>query len=103
MNAADYGQQLRYLAGVDLSAFTSLTFDLLDPLGVASERVALLGTTPVTDPGTSDVWPANYWAYYQFVNGDVSATQFGLWQARLVYMDSGALYHGDYKTFFVGT
>ena len=84
MNVNEYGVVLQMCVSFDMSAYTSLSFTFTKPDSTTLTVAGVLGTNTIATPlGT---FTANTYAYYTFVQGDV--TQVGEWTVRLTYLDA---------------
>lgn len=92
IHTTDHGTKLRMklvdqdeqpLVGLD--AATYLQVKLLKPDGTE-----LTKTLTVETPGSGDGW-----TYYDFVDGDITASDYGLWWAQPVASLASGLWHGE--------
>jgi hypothetical protein len=86
VNEGEYGVACVFYTAYDMSAFTTLQIQFTLP---DATLLTVAATCPnvqvVTALGT---FPANEYAQYFFVNGDLS--QLGVWYARVIYDESTA-------------
>ena len=97
MNVGEYGNEFKLNVKEDISSNTALALEFIDPCGTAYTKVAALGTTQaVTYAGT---FPANWYAKYTFVQGDVEVA--GWWKVRVAVTYAAKLLKTDYTRFEV--
>ncbi len=87
VNEGEYGIACVFYTAYDMSAFTTLQIQFTKP--VTSTVLTVAATCPnvqvVTALGT---FPANQYAQYFFVNGDLD--ELGVWSARVIYDEATA-------------
>ena len=104
MNVNEWGVELLFSTGFDMSAFTAISMIFTKPDGT---------TLTVTNPGTTALivgtadavttlgtFLAHKYLQYTFQNGDVN--QAGSWSVRVTYTDATQHLISDSTTFTVG-
>lgn len=84
LNLNEWGVAFILGTGFNMSGFTALTLTFTLP-----NKTTLIKTNPSVgiSNGVNYGFPANTYAVYTFVPGDLSVP--GVWGARLSYLDSG--------------
>lgn len=86
VNEGEYGIACVFYTAYNMSAFTTLQIQFTKPdLTVLLATATCPNVAVVTALGT---FPANQYAQYFFVTGDLS--QLGVWSARVIYTKTGS-------------
>lgn len=87
LNVGEYGVELLFSTGFDMSDFTGLSIVFTKPSGTILIVTNPAVTVPAADVETTDgLFLANQYVAYTFVSGDID--QVGVWSARVTYDDA---------------
>jgi len=97
MNVGEYGNLLRFNVKEDISSYTELSLEFIDPCQNTLVTVPVIGTSQVvTDAGTFD---ANEYVEYTFASTDIDVA--GWWKVRVAVTFAAKLLKTDYTRFEV--